>query len=128
MKISFLVAIRNITIRQIIECILSMTLTTLPNNWNNGQMIWPFLRHSNDADCWLEMPKPNKTQSFQFQKEEEKPLSFKEKWLPKIKYYSYVLFVVCVWLFIVGSLYWTLDQARQNIKLVEDVPWLFNIL
>jgi hypothetical protein len=68
------------------------------------------------------MPKPNKSQSFQFQKDEEKPLSFKDKWLPKIKYYSYVLFVFCVWLFIVGCVYLTVDQASQNIKPVEDVP------
>ena len=68
------------------------------------------------------MPKPNKTQAFQFQKEEEKPLSFKEKWLPKIKFYSFVLFVFCVWLFIIGCVYLTIDQASHYIKFVEDVP------
>ena len=68
------------------------------------------------------MPKPNKTQSFQFQQEEEKPPSFKEIWLPRIKYYAYVLFVFCIWLFIIGCVYLTLDQASQYIKFVEDVP------
>ena len=68
------------------------------------------------------MPKPNKTQAFQFQKEEEPPLSFKEKWLPKIKLYAYVLFVFCLWLFIIGCVYLTLDQASQYIKFVDDVP------
>ena len=68
------------------------------------------------------MPKPNKTQSFQFQKEEEIPLTFKEKWLPKIKYFSYISFVFFVWLIVAGCVYWTLDHVGQSIKLVEDVP------
>ena len=54
--------------------------------------------------------------------DEEKPPSFKEIWLPRIKYYAYVLFVFCIWLFIIGCVYLTLDQASQYIKFVEDVP------
>ena len=68
------------------------------------------------------MPKPNKTPSFQFQKDEEIPLSFKEKWLPKVKYYSSVLFVISIWLVMMGCVYFAFDLAKTYIKLVDDVP------
>ena len=68
------------------------------------------------------MPKPSKTPSFQFQKDEEIPLSFKEKWLPKVKYYSSVLFVISIWLVMMGCVYFAFDLARTHIKLVDDVP------
>ena len=68
------------------------------------------------------MPKTNQIHQFQFQQDIEQPISFKEKWLPKIKYYLYVVGVFFVWLSIVGIAYWTFNQARRRIKLVEDVP------
>jgi hypothetical protein len=30
--------------------------------------------------------------------------------------------VLVLWLVINGALWWTLDLARQNIKLVDDLP------
>ena len=68
------------------------------------------------------MPKPNQNAQFQFQQEVEQPPSFKEKWLPRIRYVGYVALVLCVWLTIIGFVYWTFDQAGRHIKLVEDAP------
>ena len=70
------------------------------------------------------MPKANNSSNqFQFNKEaEEPPISFKEKWTPKIRYALYVIVVFSIWLTIIGVVYWTYDQARKHIKLVDDVP------
>ena len=52
-------------------------------------------------------------------KKEEVPLMTKKE---KLKYGCFVTMVMLLWVSVVGVSLWSLDLARQNIKIVKDVP------
>ena len=42
--------------------------------------------------------------------------------MDKLKYGCFVTMVLLLWVSLIGVSYWSLDLARQNIKIVKDVP------
>lgn len=65
----------------------------------------------------------NKKMYSAFEDERERPPTLKEKWLPRIKHFFFVTFVIGLWLCIHLGLYWTVQQAKTSIKFVDDGPW-----
>ena len=51
-------------------------------------------------------------------KEEVVPMTKKEK----LKYGCFVTMVLLLWVSLAGVSLWSLDLARQSIKIVKDVP------
>jgi len=62
---------------------------------------------------------PVKTVNYVSSKKEEVPPMTN---MEKLKYGCFVTMVMLLWVSLAGVSFWSLDLARQSIKIVKDVP------